>query len=260
VPKRTNVFQEVIAILQQHVAGDATVEECGYLVHRDTGKNREVDVVIRSQVAGHEVILCVEATATGRKADVTWVEAMIQKHRKLPTSKLILVSQAGFYDAARKQAEAENAVPLAPEDLDVEDPAFVVVNALRSLWPKELVLKPEAATLLLRKPDGTLRSSNIENPTTWMFLADGRKVGTLFDVAKAAYGANFPKLAEMIGLRDMTEDVDLLFILRWGPPCTLEVDGETKHLYLRELSDPPDLHEVARAEFRGQAAIRVTSA
>ena len=147
MPKRTNVFQEVVAILQQHLAGNATVEESGYLVHRDTGKNREVDVVIRSQVAGYEVIVCVEATAAGRKADVTWVEAMIQKHRKLPTSKFILVAQAGFHDAARKQAEAENAVPLAPEDLNVEDPAFVVVNALPSLWPKALSLTPETATL-----------------------------------------------------------------------------------------------------------------
>lgn len=68
-------FQEVVAIIQEHMAGDATVEESGMLVHRVTGEEREVDVVIRSEVAGHEIIISVEATAVGRKADTTWVEA-----------------------------------------------------------------------------------------------------------------------------------------------------------------------------------------
>jgi hypothetical protein len=36
VLKRTNVFQEVVAIIQEHLAGDASVEESGMLVHRYT--------------------------------------------------------------------------------------------------------------------------------------------------------------------------------------------------------------------------------
>lgn len=257
MPKRTNVFQEVVAILQAHMAGDATVEESGMLVHRDTGKEREVDVVIRSKVAGHEVIVSVEATASGRKADASWVERMIGKHRKLPTSKLILVSQAGFYDAARKQADAENALPLSPEDLDVEDPAFVVVNALPSLWPKALSLSPDTATVAVRKPDGTLVRVNDLPPDTTVFFAEGQAVGTLVDVFKVAT-ADFPKVAEDIGLADITEDIDRFFVVRWEPPLTIEVNGETKHLYLGwEESDPPEFHEIDRAEFRGRATIRV---
>jgi hypothetical protein len=257
VPKRTNVFQEVVAILQEHMAGDATVEESGMLVHRDTGQEREVDVVIRSKVAGHEVIVSVEATASGRKADTDWVEARLKKHDKLPTSKLVLVSQAGFTKAARKEAEAENAVPLSPEDLDVDDPAYVVVNALPSLWPKAFSLAPEAATLAVRKPDGTLLRVNDARPDTTVFFADGQAAGTLVDVFKAA-AANFPKVAEDVGLADITEDIDRFFVMHWEPPLTIEVDGETKHLYLRwEESGQPEFHEIDRAEFRGQATIRV---
>lgn len=258
MPKRTNVFQEVVAILQEHMAGDATVEESCWLVHRDTGNEREVDVVIRSKVAGHEVIVCVEARASGRKADSTWVESMIEKHRKLPTSKLVLVSQAGFYGPARRQAKAEDAVPLALEDLDVDDPAFVVVNAVRSLWPKEVSLKPESATLAVRKPDGTLLRVNDLRPDTTVFLEDGQAVGTLVDVFKAAYAANFPKVAEDIRLAAITRDIDRFFVIRYGPPWTVAVDGEKKHLYLQwRESDSPEMHEIDRAEFRGQAVIRV---
>lgn len=95
-----------------------------------TGDEREVDVVIRSRVAGHEVIVGVEATGKGRKADAPWVEGMVGKHADLPTSKLVLVSQAGFYEPARRLAIAKGAVPLAPEDLDAGDPDHAVLKAL----------------------------------------------------------------------------------------------------------------------------------
>jgi hypothetical protein len=258
MPRRTNVFQEVVAIIQQHMAGDATVEESGMLKHRATGKEREVDVVIRSRVAGHEVIVSVEATDSGRKADTTWVESRIEKHRNLPTSKLVLVSQLGFTGPARTQAEAEHVVALAPEDLDVEDPAFVVVNALSSLWPKVLSFSPETATLMVRTPAGTLQRVRDVQPDTWVFLADGQKVGTVLEVFKAACDANFPRIAEMVGLADITEDLDRFFVLGYGPPWAIKLDGENKDLYLGwEQSDPPELHEIQQAEFRGKATIRV---
>ena len=115
--------------------------------------------MIRSKVAGHEVIVSVEAKGsrnlTARPVDVGWVEEYIEKHRNLPTSKLVLVSESGFTDAARKQAEHEKAVPLAPEESDADDPAYAVMTALPSLWPKEVTLEPETATVLLRRPRAT---------------------------------------------------------------------------------------------------------
>ena len=155
MPQRTNVFQEVVAIIHQHMAGDAVVEESSFLPHQVTGSKREVDVVVRTKVSGYEVIVSVEATATGRRADTKWVEALIQKHRNLPTSKLVLVSEAGFTPDAREEAEAEGAIPLAPEDLAADDPVQAVVNRLPSLWPKVIKLEPASADALVRKPDGS---------------------------------------------------------------------------------------------------------
>ena len=47
---------------------------------------REVNVVIRRTVAGHEVTVSVEATAMSPPAGVTWIDEMISKHADLPTS------------------------------------------------------------------------------------------------------------------------------------------------------------------------------
>jgi hypothetical protein len=259
VPERTNIFQEVVAIIHEHMAGDAAVEESALLKHRVTGEDREVDVVIRSNVAGHDVIVSVEATAAGRKADAKWVEQLVKKHEDLPTSKLVLVSQAGFTDAARKQAVAENAVPLSPEDLTEADPAFVVVNALPSLWPKQLTLTPEQATLIVRRPDDTqLRVRDLQ-PDTVMYVEDGRPVATLGAAFNGLFEANFTALVEMIGLLNITEDIDRTFVLGIGPPWSPQVDDKDVQMYLRwEEADPPELHRIEVVEFVGKAIIRVS--
>lgn len=199
VPKRTNVFQEVVAIIHEHMAGEANVEESALLPHRVTGTAREVDVVIRSKVAGHEVIVSVEATFTGRKADVNWVERLVKKHSDLPTSKLVLVSEAGFTPDARKQAEHDGAVPLIPEDLAGEDPALAIVSKLPSLWPKTVVLKPTSATALVRKSDGTATLVRDLQPDHLLFFEDGQPAVLLRDAFHRVYETNFLQLVGTMG-------------------------------------------------------------
>jgi hypothetical protein len=106
MPPRTNAFQQVVATIHQHMAGDADLQESAMLRNRVTGAEQEVDVVIRSRPAGHEVIVSVEATDRGRKADIEWVQQMLGKHADLPTSKLVLVSGGGFTERARRLADA----------------------------------------------------------------------------------------------------------------------------------------------------------
>ena len=259
MPKRTNIFQEVVAIIHEHMAGDAVVQESAELPHRVTGKLREVDVVIRSTVAGHDVIVSVEATAGGRKADTEWVERMIQKHRNLPTSKLVLVSQAGFTEAARKEAEAEHAVPLSPEDLGEGDPAFVVVNALPSLWPKQLTLTPESTSLITRRPDGTRVGVKDLAVTHGLFLANGEAVGVLGDVFQGFCEDNMEAILKHPGLVAIAEDDDQSFVVGGRPLYMVQVDEPEVPLYLWwEESDPPELHEIQAIEFIGKAHVHVT--
>ena len=62
VPKRSNLFQKVVSIIYEHLADGASLEESAMLPNRRTGKKREVDVVLRTKAAGHELVIGVEAT------------------------------------------------------------------------------------------------------------------------------------------------------------------------------------------------------
>ena len=257
VPKRTNLFQEVVAIIHAHMAGDAMVEESSYLPHIDTGQQREVDVVIRSKVAEYEVIVSVEATRSGRKANVEWVERMLKKHEKLPTSQLVLVSEAGFTPSAEIQAKAAHAVTLKPEDLATADPAFVVVNALPALWPKQLSVTPDAATLIVRTPDGACKHVRDVPPDALLYLENGEPFLPLAAFFRATYEANIKKVHEQIGLAQMTENLDRYFVFGIEP-VIVKVGGEDTRVCARwELSQPPELHEIQNIEFTGTATIRV---
>jgi hypothetical protein len=104
MPSRTNTFQKIIYLLQEHLAGSAIVSESEFLIDRSTGEPREVDVCIRAEVASTEVIIAIECRDRARKADITWVEEMHGKHQTLPTDHLILVSNSGFTETAITKA------------------------------------------------------------------------------------------------------------------------------------------------------------
>ena len=105
MPKRSNAFQNLLHVLYRQLAVNATVTESKMLYDSAAEEVREVDIVIESEVAGHRITIGVECNAHTRKSCVEWVERMRGKHEHLPTDKLILVSQSGFYKSARKKAQ-----------------------------------------------------------------------------------------------------------------------------------------------------------
>jgi hypothetical protein len=258
MPRRTNLFQNVVAIIQRHMADDAVVEESAMLVDRVTDEEREVDVVIRATPAGHPVAVGVEASSTRRPASVTWVDEMVGKHAHLPTDKLVLVSESGFTAAARKKAEVAGVIALAPEDLPEGDPAFTIVNRLRSLWPKVLSLTPEKIGMrVLRRGDDPpyVAPELADFP---VFLDDGYALGTLEGVVRSTITANIEKIFEQIGLRDIEDDLDRFFSLEIGPSWRVEVDGEKRSICVRVATDPPELRPIDALQVLGRAEIRVS--
>lgn len=106
MPRRTNTFQQVVAIVERHMADGATVEESAMVTPIRGGDPREVDVLVSAKAGGHEVLGGVEACRWARKADVGWVERMKAKHDDLPTNKLVLYSGSGFTKNALAKAMA----------------------------------------------------------------------------------------------------------------------------------------------------------
>ena len=257
MPKRSNLFQDVVAIIYRHMAADATVEDPGLLRNRVTGGEREVDVVIRSRVATHEVVVAVEATAIGRRADAGWVEKMLGKHQELPIDKLVLVSEAGFSKQARRLAESAGAVPLAPVDLAEGDPAYTIVNQLKSIWPKTVAFTPQRARVWVRRPNG--RVVWFKAPADlWIYLNDGQELGTLHECVMAHINKAWPKIMEDIDLANIAEDRDEFFTLVVRP-WRVHVEDREVMLCARDetATTGPELHPIEKVEVVGRAVIEV---
>jgi hypothetical protein len=94
MPARSTPFQNLVAHIQTRLSAGASVEESALLRHRMTGEAREVDVVIRSSIGEHPVVVSVECIDQSRQADTTWIEQMKTKHDHLETDRLVLVSRS----------------------------------------------------------------------------------------------------------------------------------------------------------------------
>lgn len=257
MPKRTNTFQEVVALLHQHAAGDASLEESAMLVNRVTGELREVDVVIRSEIAGHEMVLGIEATM--KKGSSPWVEQMIGKHEELPTDRLVLVADRGFSGPARRYAAKKGVALIEPTDLSGDDPVFKIVNKLEHVWPKGLALAPTALYARLEQPGGERLLHGPMPLDVALFLENGSSVGTVLDIVQWLMRDEFPRLASMVGLADATDDRREHFNLRLGlesMPFTYVLKGAERSLYLRWAADSR-LDRIIELEFQGDLAIDV---
>jgi hypothetical protein len=255
MPRRTNVFQEVVAIIHQHMAEGATVEESAVLKSSPAGVEREVDVVIRSRTAGHDIVVSVEATARARPVDISWVEGMVAKHADLPTSKLVLVSESGFTKEARRRAEEKLAVALAPEDIAVDDREHAVLGRLTSLWPKQVTMTARQTQLLLRvSADETLIVRDVALDTM-LCLDDRTPAVTLGDivVAWAENGGLHPLVQEM---SSMTEDTHQEFFARSEKPPAVRLDNRVQALFFRANSEQ-QWYRVEKTQIEGDAAIEV---
>lgn len=106
MPKRSNDFQRFIALLHRRFADvkGTKVVESAMLPDVASGIDREVDIVIETDVGGYPIRVCIECCASRRSASIEWVDRMCGKHQTLPTSKLVLIAERGFSKAARSKA------------------------------------------------------------------------------------------------------------------------------------------------------------
>ena len=135
MPKRTNEFQKLVYYFKKHTIKNVTITESKELDDKHTGNKREVDIVLETNVGGHQVIISIECVDRSRKADISWIEQMYEKHRKLQTSVLVLVSKKGFTKNAELYAEKNN----------IETSTF---EQVKSVAPEKRILK--YASLFIR--------------------------------------------------------------------------------------------------------------
>jgi hypothetical protein len=258
MPQRTNTFQQILTLVYWLMAeGEVTVEESAMLPDKDTGKLREVDVLVTGAVADLPMRVQIEATTQAGPVDVKWVEMELGLHRSVQTDRLILVSDSGFSGPARKKAEAEGAVPIEPKDFDSDDAVGEIVNRLGTIYPKMLFLMPEEIVGLIERQDGEIARAVGLDLTTQIFTETGLNLGTIDSEIRRRMNSNFKQTAEEIGLPNIAGDADAKFVL--GMPDWIgQADGGAFRACLRwEEVDPPEFHRLIEVRVQGKAEIRV---
>ena len=139
MPKRTNDFQRLVYLVQTNLADGATVTESKMLTDRITKHKREVDVCIEGQVGQYAVVVSIECRDHKRIADVSWVDAMKEKHDRLPTNALILASRRGFTTEAQIVAHTYRIQTISLSELeDIDFPTLL--SSASSLWAKSVTI------------------------------------------------------------------------------------------------------------------------
>ena len=127
MPKRSNLFQNVVADLYAQLGGtDISVTESAILTDSD-GQPREVDILVEANLAGVQLRIGIECQDRGRKAGVSWIEELYGKKMSLGLNKVVAVSRSGFAKTAIDKAERWG--------IDTKTPA----EAEQTNWQTEIV-------------------------------------------------------------------------------------------------------------------------
>jgi hypothetical protein len=261
MPKRSNLFQEVVASVHRHMAmaGNAVVEESALLPHRLTGELREVDVVIRSTIAGQEVVIAIEATANGRPATQQWVEQQAAKHQELGTSKLVLVARGGFSRTARTLAEKYGAATIAPEDLEGGDPAFEIVNNLNTLWAKVYSANVTNVAVRVEHPDLGQVVELVDPPGNLdICRADGSVLFPLSQVVSMGLADHVASYSKGDAMRDQETNARHRFSCT-APAGMFRIGGEEVDIFVRwmESDGSSVLHKILAVDLQGEGSIEI---
>ena len=257
MPKRTNTFQQVVAVIHSHMADGATVEESAMVRPIRGGPLREVDVLVTSTVGGHEVRVSVEACHWSRKADTPWVEKMIGKHLDLPTDKLVLYSESGFYRPALAKAAEHHIATFSAEPVPDEEFDRLVLEGLRSIWPKMVSLTPERARVWVRRSDGQTVWFKATGDLKLFFDSGDEFPFNLQQAVVEKLRAQMYQVINQIDLANIAKSMERKFQVVWDSFSVI-IDGEERRLHARlEDVNPPELHPIEMVETTGKAIIEV---
>ncbi|WP_454296809.1 restriction endonuclease [Salana multivorans] len=225
MPRRSNDFQRIVYLIQEHLVQGGTVTESAMLVDSSTGREREVDILIAGEILGlsRRVMVGVECRDHKRPQGVEWVEQAHAKREHLPLDVLILASSSGFTKAARIKAQHHNITLWEPTRPD-EDASREIVGTLNSLWAKVLTHNPADITLrlTLESPDGSVVETT-DHP------------GPLPDEVVDIHGAALGSLrASIVGGALSSQESRALDSVPTGP-LTLRIDIED--FYVLRASD-----------------------
>ncbi len=125
--KDWKLFERLVARIEASIEeGNAVIKSPDQIEDLQTGEMREVDASIRKGVGSAAVLITVECRKRGKTQDVTWIEQLATKKRKIGAAMTIAVSSRGFSAPAVATAVQEGI--LTRSLTEVEENGFDWLN------------------------------------------------------------------------------------------------------------------------------------
>ncbi|MDH1731446.1 restriction endonuclease [Pseudomonas chengduensis] len=176
MPPRTNEFQKLVKIINKHLApADAKITESAMIFDREAGINREVDILIETNVLNCNIKIGVECTTTSRKLDIKKIEELKEKHRRLGINQSVVVAKNGFSQTARNYAEI-NSIKLLSFSAAKRKDWLPLFEHLRSPYVYGRTYFIKSASLKYR-PETTDEGFDMDTETTVLF--QGKELAVL---------------------------------------------------------------------------------
>jgi hypothetical protein len=196
----------VVNFVRKHWAQPGvTVTESKFLYDAQSQIEREVDIVIEGTFDGEPVVTSVEVIEHGRPATIEWVEQQINKHRYLPTNRLVLVSKSGFSKNARTRVAVEGGWVDAVTPQAVEKDGQPVV---KSLSIDNFQMKPTSCRLYVQSPGEEIRPVDAPADIN-IYDSDGTFLGIALELAREIMSLDFVREKVFKDARNHPERADL---------------------------------------------------
>ncbi len=159
MPKRTNEFQQLVALIERALAPrGARITESAELSAENETATREIDVLIEDSVGPYTLKIAVEAKDEQRKMDLTKFESIIGKYSPgsgVHVNQVVVISRNGFSKRVLERAAQENIL------------LFTLKEAMLAPWAKiqqriALSIPPHIAGMeLVPSPPNTQSTSMV---------------------------------------------------------------------------------------------------
>lgn len=101
-------YQKLAAAIYAQLEPYATVTHDDKIMGLETGNERQIDVSIRYKIAGHEILIIIQAKNFIRRVDVTKVGEFLSVIQDVRASKGIMICNAGYSSGAKQWAKNRN--------------------------------------------------------------------------------------------------------------------------------------------------------